>query len=184
MKYPPGYSELFVQRLNEINNNLGYAILSYVLIKDAEIGALVASRGPVSIDEIIALDTKAMLNYAAKDATTADRFMWFVTRGAVTVLYEAFKGDRIRYDAVEHESWFRLLASLRHSLSHGIEGEWRRLFCDANNEIRYRRLIDGREFVLTPALVGKGIDAKIFGGLPTIYELFPRAIDFAAARVP
>jgi hypothetical protein len=184
MEYPPGYSELFVQRLNEINNNLNYAWLAFVAIRDEEVGALISRRPPIIVDDILGIPCNEHLAYARSEPNTADRFIWFVLRGALITLYEAFKEDNARFKGVENQDWFLLLASLRHSLSHGIEGKWRRIFCNDGDRLRFTRRCDGKEFVLSKNLIGQGIDFSTFGSLPTAMDLFPTAIEFAKNVLP
>lgn len=179
MEYPSGYSDLFVGRLNEINNNLSYAWLAFVAMRDDEVAAVISRRPPVVIDNVFAAPCGEFLQHARADAGASDRFMWFVVRGALITLYEAFKDDEKRFNAVENQDWFLLLASLRHSLSHGIEGSWRRIFFNDGDRLRFTRRCDGKEYVLNKDLIGKGIDFSTFGSMPTAIDLFPTAIEFA-----
>lgn len=183
MTYPPGYSSIFVERLNEINNNFTYGWLAHLVMSDDAVASVCAGRGAVHIDGVISFRYSDILTDAKGRPAAADRFMWFVVRGALITLYEAFKGDRERYDGVKDEPWFRLVASLRHSLSHGIEGVWHRIFLDGNGELRYKRPFDSKEFVLNASMVGQDILAERFGGMATAAQLFVQAIAFAKARV-
>jgi len=103
-------------------------------------------------------------------------------RPALTIVgfYEAFKGDEIRYGVVKNEPWFLLLASLRHSLSHGIEGGWRRLYTNNDGKaLTFIRTCDGKELVLQKSLCGQPINLE----MATYADIFRQAVDFAKRAI-
>ncbi len=181
MPFSPGYSEVFVQRLNTLLNSFTYSWFSYVVIMDDELINAMANKGDLFIDDHFKLELVDVLRVALEDRDRTSReFVFFALRAAIVGFYEAFKGDEVRYVASKNEPWFLLLASLRHSLSHGIEGEWRRLYTNNDGQaLTFVRACDGKEFVLPKSLCGQPINLE----MATYVDTFRQAIDFAKRAI-
>ena len=181
MPFSPGYSEIFVQRLNTLLNSFTYAWFSYVVIIDDELTNSMANKGFLLIDGHFKLELVDVLRVALEDRDRTSReFVFFALRAAIVGFYEAFKGDEIRYGAVKNEPWFLLLASLRHSLSHGIEGEWRRFYTNNDGKaLTFIRACDSKELVLQKSLCGQPINLE----MATYVDIFRQAVNFAKRAI-
>jgi hypothetical protein len=104
MLFSPGYSEIFVQRLNTLLNSFTYAWFSYAVIMDDELTNSMANKGFLLIDDHFKLELVDVLRVALEDRDRTSReFVFFALRAAIVGFYEAFKGDEIRYGAVKNE---------------------------------------------------------------------------------
>ncbi len=180
MIYPTGFSGLFVERLNSILNAYTYAWFSYIAIKDDEVSKVIAGKGSLLIDGSFKLELADVIKIAREDpAKSSIDFMFFVLRAAIISFYEAFKGDADRYQCVMSESWFLLLASLRQSVSHGIEGEWRSIkTVNGDSSFIYMRVNDGVELVFSKNMIGQPINLE----MATYIDIFQQAISFSKSK--
>jgi hypothetical protein len=183
MEYPEGFSELFVQRINTIQNNFSYCWFVYVAILDPSIINQFEKVNTLTIDDTYELSFLELISEVMKDPQkNANEFMHFHLRGIFIILYEAFKNDQIRYKAVSHENWFEFLWLLRNSMAHGIEADWGEIYPNRGDSFVYKRLSDGQEFILHKSLKGSPVDFKQFGGYVSCIDLLKQAKNFATEQ--
>lgn len=174
VEYPDGFSELFVHRLNSLLNSYTFGWFSYIVINDDEVSKLMACKGSLIIDGSFKLELADTIKIARQEPIkSSNEFMFLVLRAAIIGFYEAFKSDSYRYQCVKNEGWFLLLASLRHSVSHGIEGEWREIkTINGHPSFIFLRSTDGAEFVFSKKMIGQSINLE----MATYIDIFQQAI--------
>lgn len=168
-----GFTPDFFERIYTIHNSFAYAWIAYIAVIDPALRDIITERQPtINLDGVLTIDIKPLVDHAAEDPhDRMPRFIFFVARPAVTLCYEALKGDKKRYAAVERKPWFVLLGALRHALSHGIDPVWEKKSW-MPRRLTYVRRLDGASFELDfDQLDGKGIDLTVFGGLPSLLDL-------------
>lgn len=97
-------------------------------------------------------------------------YLMFSTRSLFVYLYEAFKGDSLRFSTVKELDWFVFLANVRNSVAHGIDAVWN-INKFNKTEIIYIRKSDHVKIKIEENWDKTPMKFEQIGGWPTVIDL-------------
>jgi hypothetical protein len=170
-----GFTPGFLNQLTNIRHSFMLSLAGCALLGDDEALSLLETKS-VEADQY-GMHGKDIVSLVRESRDSGSfsllmrEYILFLCRGLFIQLYEAFKGDKNRFNEVKGEDWFVFMGSVRHALAHGIDAFWGKIDDYGTGQVSYTRKCDGKTMVLDKSLRGQQMRLEHIGGLDTVFDL-------------